>query len=113
MCVYNTLMSGVDSGLGLCVLVESANRLSAFLSAERDRRPVGVEACRRSPPRGRAEVTGEGAASTGDTGVIMGALTGRVLLSGADAMATGGTGRGTGGGCGGGIGVGTWWGTGS
>ena len=37
--------------------------------------------------RDRAEGSGEGTASPGDTGDMMGALTGRAFLSGVDAMA--------------------------
>lgn len=86
-------MSGVNSGLGLCVLVvASAGLLSTFtsalFSAERDWRLLGVDVSWRSA-RGRAETTSDGAASPGDTGDMMGALTGREFLSGVDAIAAG------------------------
>lgn len=87
--VFSTLISGVDPGRGLWLLVCSAGWLSAFTSAFRsaERWPLGVQ-----PSwwwvRCRAGSNGDGVASPGDTGDIMGALTGRVdLLSGVEAMA--------------------------
>jgi len=84
-------MSGVDSGLGLWVFVASVGRsvfTSTLLSAERDWRPLGVEVWWRGPLRGvPPEGSGNGAAS-GDTGDMMGALTGRLFLSGVVSMAT-------------------------
>lgn len=73
----------------LCVLELSVTWASAlislFLSVERGR-PVGVDVCLRSV-RAADGTTGEGAASTREMGDMMGALTGRVFLSGVETMA--------------------------
>lgn len=59
--------------------------ISLFLSVERGR-PVGVDVSLRSV-RAADGTIGEGAASPGEMGDMMGALTGRVFLSGVETMA--------------------------
>lgn len=84
----HTLISGVPSALVLCVLEPSVTWASAFtslfLSVERGR-PVGVDVSLRSVRA--TDATGEGAMSPGEMGDMMGALTGRVFLSGVETMA--------------------------
>ena len=70
------------SGGGLSILT-----LVALLSAERDWRSLGAAFWRCRPRGAPPDGSGDGAAS-GDTGDIMGALTGRLFLSGVVAMAT-------------------------